>query len=85
MQETFGGKSSFKTWLYSVVRNYTLDRLRQTARHKETPLDECFEASDETDIENSTLYRFRLPVPGILCALSAFFGKRQMLKGDLTR
>ena len=47
----FGGKSSFKTWLYSVARNRALDRLRQIARHKETPLDECFEASDETDIE----------------------------------
>ncbi|MBP3854182.1 MAG: sigma-70 family RNA polymerase sigma factor [Ruminiclostridium sp.] len=30
----FGGKSSFKTWLYSVARNCAVDRLRQIARHK---------------------------------------------------
>ena len=47
----FDGRSSFPTWLYSVARNCAIDRLRKKARHKEIPLDECFEVSDETDIE----------------------------------
>ena len=45
----FKGKSSFKTWLYSIGRNIALDHLRKQKRHPRIPLDELPEQSGAAD------------------------------------
>jgi len=62
----FSGKSTFKTWLYSIGRNMAIDWLRRESKHVNIP-DEDMEAylKDETDLESAyikeeqkqTLYR----------------------------
>ena len=45
----FKGKSSFKTWLYSIGRHLALDHLRKQKRHPRVPLDELPEQAGEAD------------------------------------
>ena len=45
----FHGRSSFKTWLYAIGRNVTIDALRRSRQH--IPLDACAELADQSDIE----------------------------------
>ena len=47
----FKGESSFRTWLYTIARNKALDYLKIIARKRTIPIDECFEMSDEQDVE----------------------------------
>lgn len=54
-QPKFNGKSTFKTWLFSIARNQALDFIRRSKRHPDTQIDKCFCLSDETDIENEFL------------------------------
>lgn len=49
----FSGKSSFKTWLYSVGRNLALDHLRRMKKKKYASLEECKELCSVTDIEEN--------------------------------
>lgn len=49
----FSGKSSFKTWLYTVGRHLTLNKLRKRHHFSDISLDECHNFSDNTDIETS--------------------------------
>lgn len=49
----FSGKSSFKTWLYSIGRNLALDHLRRTKKKKHASLEECYELRSVTDIEGN--------------------------------
>ncbi len=51
----FKGKSSFKTWLFAIARNEANDFLRKKSKISDIPVDENFELSDETDIENDYL------------------------------
>ena len=51
----FKGKSSFKTWLYTIGRNIAVDHQRRIIRHKGVPLSECQELADEADLEESYL------------------------------
>ena len=51
----FNGKSSFKTWLYTIGRNIAVDRKRRFLRHKDVLLSECRELEDESDLEQSYL------------------------------
>lgn len=51
----FKGKSSFKTWLYSIGRNAALDTLRRNRRFSSVPVDEYTELADEEDIEQNYL------------------------------
>lgn len=51
----FNGKCQFKTWLYIIARNCTYDFIRNRSRGTNKPIDECFELSDETDIERNHL------------------------------
>ena len=55
----FNGKSSFKTWLYAIARNTALKYLRECSRYTENPIDEAFQLSDETDIEQQYLIEER--------------------------
>ena len=41
------GGSSFKTWLYTIARNLTINRLKQMARRKEISYDLCAELTDD--------------------------------------
>ena len=42
------GKSSFKTWLYTIGRNRALNYLKKRKRHTETSLEELQELSDDS-------------------------------------
>ena len=55
----FNGKSSFKTWLYAIARNTALKYLRECSRYAENSIDEAFQLSDETDIEQQYLIEER--------------------------
>ncbi|MBE6737453.1 MAG: RNA polymerase sigma factor [Ruminococcaceae bacterium] len=43
----FSGKSSFKTWLYTIGRNVAIDFLRKKSRSEEVSLDEIAELHSE--------------------------------------
>ena len=52
------GKSSFKTWLYTIARNITIDYLRKNTKRKvkEICIDECDEISNaEEELELSVI------------------------------
>ncbi|MBR3422232.1 MAG: RNA polymerase sigma factor [Ruminococcus sp.] len=47
----FGGKSSFKTWLYSIARYKALQMMKKAKRTADIPVDEMYTLTDEADIE----------------------------------
>ncbi|MBR6599529.1 MAG: RNA polymerase sigma factor [Oscillospiraceae bacterium] len=47
----FSGKSTFKTWLYSIARNITLDYLKHYSRFSDVPADEMYDIADDSDPE----------------------------------
>ena len=49
----FSHKSTFKTWLYAIGRNTTLDYLKKNRKKQTLPSDEMYDLADETDIEKS--------------------------------
>ena len=49
----FSGKSSFKTCLYAIGRNITLDYMKKNKKHQSVPIDEMYEVADEENIERS--------------------------------
>ncbi|MCR5600636.1 MAG: RNA polymerase sigma factor [Ruminococcus sp.] len=49
----YTGKSSFKTWLYSIGRNLAIDYLRRMKKKGNTSLDECSELNSGLDIEEN--------------------------------
>ena len=49
----FSGKSSFKTWLYSVGRNITMKYLRKHSKMNIVPLEMQENLSDEEDLERN--------------------------------
>jgi RNA polymerase sigma-70 factor (ECF subfamily) len=51
----FSGKSSFKTWLYTIGRNIAVDHTRRFFRHRKVYLDDCTTLADEADLEQSYL------------------------------
>ena len=51
----FNGRSSFKSWLYSIGRNAALDYLRREKRRGAAPLDECGMTASDEDIEQNYL------------------------------
>ena len=49
----YNGKSSFKTWLYAIARNYALNYLkRYRSRFSDKDIDEYYDIADENDIES---------------------------------
>ncbi|MEE0980453.1 MAG: RNA polymerase sigma factor [Acutalibacteraceae bacterium] len=52
----FSGKSSFKTWIYAIGRNVTLDYLRKNSEIKAYPSEEkIYLSADEEDFEKTFL------------------------------
>ena len=49
----YSGKSSFKTWVYSIGRNLAIDYLRRMKKKEDTSLDECSELASGQDIEEN--------------------------------
>ena len=48
------GKSSFKTWLYTIGRNVAIDYLRRNSKRSNIHIDDCQELiGDEQDLESS--------------------------------
>lgn len=47
----YSGKSSFKTWLYSICRYTAVDFLRRARRRNELYTEVLYNLSDETDLE----------------------------------
>ncbi len=45
----FSGKSSFKTWLYAIGRNTTLNYLKRQSKTVEVSIDECRELLDDEE------------------------------------
>ncbi|MBO4356483.1 MAG: sigma-70 family RNA polymerase sigma factor [Clostridia bacterium] len=48
----YGGKSSFRTWLYSIGRNKAVDFIRENSGSG-TSIDECAEIASEEDVERN--------------------------------
>ena len=49
----FSGKSSFRTWVYAIGRNVTIDYLRRNAKLGTVSMDECAEPADLESLENA--------------------------------
>ena len=47
----FSGKSSFRSWLYSIGRNTAVDHIRKASKLDEVPVDDFYEVADMEDIE----------------------------------
>lgn len=47
----YSGKSSFKTWLYSIARNLAIDSLRKRKGYTAVSVDECAAVPGNTDVE----------------------------------
>ena len=45
----FSGKSSFKTWLYTIARNLAVDSRRRSSKISDTPIDEIELPADEEE------------------------------------
>lgn len=75
----FKGKSAFKTWLYSISRNLTIDYLRRNVKMPVLSIDDmelC--VKDETDLENAYIQSERkVRLHKILTTLKAEY--RQVL------
>ncbi|MDO4864882.1 MAG: sigma-70 family RNA polymerase sigma factor [Ruminococcus sp.] len=51
----YSGKSSFKTWLYSIARYIAIDYLKSRNRFSDVPVDEMYTLADEVDLERRFL------------------------------
>ncbi len=51
----FHGKSTFKTWLFSIARNVAVDYIRKNSKSAKFAIDENETLSEETDIEKDFL------------------------------
>lgn len=47
----YSGKSTFKTWLYTVGRNIALDYLRKSSKDPASSIDEMYDVADDENIE----------------------------------
>ncbi|MCM1529796.1 MAG: RNA polymerase sigma factor [Alistipes sp.] len=47
----FSGKSSFKTWLYSIARFTAIDFIRKNKRTVSVPIEEFYSLADKEEIE----------------------------------
>ena len=49
----FSGKSSFRSWLYSIGRNTAIDHLRKASKLEKVPVDDFYDLADKEDIERN--------------------------------
>lgn len=49
----FSGKSSFKTWLYSIGRFTAIDHIRKTSKFVSVPIDDFYSLEDKTELEQN--------------------------------
>lgn len=49
----FSGKSSFKTWLYSIGRFTAIDYIRKTSKLVSVPIDDFYTLADKAELEHS--------------------------------
>lgn len=54
-QPAFSGKSSFKTWLYSIAKYTAVDYIRKHKPFSFISFQDCTETSDMVDIENQLI------------------------------
>lgn len=47
----YTGKSSFKTWLYTIGRHLAIDYVRRRKWIADIPVHECYKLTDEQDLE----------------------------------
>ena len=47
----YSGRSSFKTWLYTIARNIALDHVKHKKLKNESSIDDMYDIADKTDIE----------------------------------
>ena len=47
----YSGRSSFKTWLYTIARNLTMDYLSRNSNYKRADISELDNISSQSDIE----------------------------------
>ena len=47
----YSGKSSFKTWLFSIAKHITADYIKAQGKCSYTPVDEMYQLSDEENLE----------------------------------
>ena len=47
----FSGKSSFKTWLFTIGKNVTIDYIRKHSKLSEVPMDDLYSLADRENIE----------------------------------
>ena len=52
----FSGKSTFRTWLFSVGRNTAHNYARKRRRISEVPIDDFYSLSDREDIEKNHIH-----------------------------
>ena len=55
----FSGKSSFRTWVYAIGRNVTIDYIRKHAKAGTVSMDECAELADLESLENAYIQEER--------------------------
>ncbi len=55
----FSGRTSFKTWLYTMTRHRTIDYLRKKKRNPAVSVDEIQELSDKKQLEESYIRKER--------------------------
>ncbi len=51
----FNGKSTFKTWLYTIGRNIAIDNVRKLCRNSGVSLSDCGILADEANLEQNYL------------------------------
>ncbi len=49
----FSGKSSFKTWLYSIGRFTAIDYIRKTSKLVSVPIDDFYSLADKAELEQN--------------------------------
>ena len=52
-QPNFSGKSSFKTWLFTIGKNAAINHIKRLSRHREVPIDDFYDIADKENIERS--------------------------------
>lgn len=76
----FGGRCSFKTWLYAIGRNAAMDMLRKSRKISDKPIEDYADLKDTQSIEQEYLKEERkIQVHKALASLSADYRQALIL------